>query len=104
MREVYMQTTGKVGDGSTTARVLAQTILKNGLEAMGDETDALRDHSQNLAQLALSRQSKRTRVLKLKLPRTTCGSEMGPGFIASRQSSLIGDRPTEFKCRFYRSI
>jgi chaperonin GroEL len=46
-----MQTNDKVGDGPTTAMVLAQAILNKGLENMGDGTDLIRDHAQNPIQL-----------------------------------------------------
>ena len=47
MREVSIQTNDKVGDGTTTAMVLAQAILKKGLENMGDKADVISDHAQN---------------------------------------------------------
>src|SRR4051812_27057373 len=47
MREVSIQTNDKVGDGTTTAMVIAQAILKKGLETMGDKADVIRDHIQN---------------------------------------------------------
>lgn len=39
-----MQTNDKVGDGSTTAMVLAQAILSKGLENMGVATGAFKDN------------------------------------------------------------
>ena len=47
MREVSMQTNDKVGNGITAAMVLAQAILKKGLENMGDKADVISDHAQN---------------------------------------------------------
>jgi hypothetical protein len=63
MREISMQTNDKVGDGTAIAPVLAQAILKKGLENMGNETDVLRDHSKNPTQQNLPQQSTRARVL-----------------------------------------
>ena len=45
MREVTIQTNDKVGDGITAAMVLAQAILKKGLENMGDKADVISDHT-----------------------------------------------------------
>ena len=45
MREVSIQTNDKVGDGTTAAMVLAQAILKKGLENMGDKADVISDHT-----------------------------------------------------------
>jgi len=47
MREVSIQTNDKVGDGTTTAMVLAQAILKKGLENVGNKADVISDHIQN---------------------------------------------------------
>jgi len=47
MREVSIQTNDKVGDGTTTAMVLAQAILKKGLENVGNKADVISDHIKN---------------------------------------------------------
>ena len=47
MRKVSIQTNDKVGDGTTTAMVLAQAILKKGLENVGNKADVISDHIQN---------------------------------------------------------
>ena len=64
MREVSIQTNDKVGDGTTTAMVLAQAILKKGLENIWDKANVISDHAQNPIHLKQTIDAERAAVVE----------------------------------------